>query len=130
MKEFGNTLKPSTAKRKGVETENIWISWLKDKWGLVNVERRRLNGTEDKGDVAGWVKQNGSHNVVVEIKSGAKLSIPEWLGELKEEKKNAKGDLGFIAVRPKGKPNAEDWFIIMPATEFMQLTREAGYLHD
>ena len=75
------------------------------------------------------MKENGSKSVCVEIKSGASLSIPKWLAELEAEKYNSHADLGFIAIRPKGKPAVKDWFIVMPFPEFMNLADEAGYLH-
>jgi len=126
---MGVYLKPSTAKSKGLETENKFVAFL-HKWGIVNAERRRLNGVLDKGDVSGWVKLDGSQSVCVEVKSGASLNLPLWLRELALEKVNAGADVGFVAVRPKGKPNVEDWYAIMPMPEFMALMREAGYMHD
>lgn len=121
-------MKPSTAKQKGLETENKFVAFL-HRWGIKTAERRRLNGVLDKGDIAGWSQQDGSHSVVVEVKSGASLDLPGWLRELKAEKQNAKADLAFVAVRPKGKPNVEDWYAIMPMEEFMKLSGEAGYLN-
>jgi len=123
-------MKPGTAKAKGAQTEIMYVKHLVEKYNLCNVERRHLAGALDKGDLAGWVKQDGSKSVCCEIKSGASLSIPKWLSELKAEKKNSNADVGFVVVRPKGKPAVEDWFVLMPHPEFMELMREAGYLHD
>jgi hypothetical protein len=114
-------MKPGTAKSKGRETENLLVEFLNKEYGLTT-ERRRLNGSADKGDIAGW------DDVCVEVKSGAALSLPQWLRELAAEIKNAKAKMGFIAVRPKGKPNPEDWFIVMPLPEFLELTEKAGML--
>ncbi|RTK94029.1 hypothetical protein EKI60_04715 [Candidatus Saccharibacteria bacterium] len=124
-------LKPSTAKRKGVETENFFVEYIKEKWGVVGAERRRLSGVEDRGDIAGWFKvKDGKKvkDVAVEIKSGAKLAIPTWMAELEVETLNAGADLGFIAVRPKGKPNVAEWYAMMEMDDFMALLREAGYV--
>jgi len=122
-------LKPRTAKAKGLDTENRFVLWLIEVWGLVNVERRRLNGILDKGDISGWVRQDGTKAVCVEVKSGASLDLPGWLRELAAEKANAKADVGFVTVRPKGKPNVDDWYGIMPMPELMVLLREAGYIN-
>lgn len=131
---FGNLwrgkLKPSTAKTKGAATEIAAVKEFQEVYNLKNVERRHLSGSCDKGDIAGWARLDKSRSVCVEIKSGATLAIPKWLAELKAEKCNAQADLGFVMVRPKGKPAVKDWFIVMPFPEFMELTREAGYLHD
>lgn len=120
-------MKPSTAKRKGAETEEMFVKYLHSK-GIVNAERRHLTGANDKGDIAGWVQRDGSKSVAVEVKSGAQLTIPQWLKELTVEVKNAKADTGCVAVRPKGKPNPSDWFVVIPMEMYMELMEEAGYL--
>lgn len=114
-------MKPNVAKAKGRETENIHVEYLKEN-GIVNAERRRLNGSSDQGDVTGWP------GMCVEVKSGAKLDVQQWLRELEVEIENSHSDMGYVAVRPKGKPNAEDWFAIMPMPLFMQLLKQAGWL--
>lgn len=120
-------MKPSTAKTKGRETENKYVEWLIDH-GVPNAERRRLLGVLDKGDISGWVKSDGSDSVVVEVKSGAKLDIAGWLKELECEISNAGGTIGFVVVRPKGKPNVDDWFVLMPLPEHHALMERAGFL--
>lgn len=120
-------MQPSTAKLKGARTEQLFVDYIKAK-GVPNAERRHLSGQLDKGDIAGWVKGDSSKSVAVEVKSGAALKIPEWLAELRAEIWNAKADTGFIAIRPKGKPNVEDWFTVIPIDILMSLLEEAGYL--
>jgi hypothetical protein len=116
-------MKPSTAKAKGRETENIHVDYLISQ-GVLQAERRRLNGSFDQGDVTGWP------GVCVEIKSGAKLDIQGWLRELEIEIKNSKAETGYVAVRPKGLPNAEDWFAVMSMPLFMELMKAAGWIPD
>lgn len=120
-------MKPSTAKAKGRETENMFVAWL-HAFGVKAAERRRLNGVLDKGDIAGWYDNSGERSVCIEVKSGAQLSLPKWISELRAEMLNSKADAGFIAIRPKGKPDVQDWFAVLPMPEMMQLMYEAGYL--
>lgn len=120
-------MKPSTAKAKGAATEQMFVDWVK-LHGAPNAERRHLSGQYDKGDIAGWVHGDGTKSVCVEVKSGAALKIPQWIGELTEEMKNSASDTGFIAIRPKGKPKVEDWFTVVPMTVLIKLLEEAGYL--
>ena len=120
-------MKPSTAKAKGAQTEQMFVDWIKLR-GVPNAERRHLAGQFDKGDVAGWVKGTGEKSVCVEIKSGAVLKIPEWISELEMEILNSDSDTGFIVVRPKGKPKVDDWFTVLPVEILMSLLEEAGYL--
>lgn len=100
-------MKPSTAKAKGRETENSFVQWMWDRWNRV-VERRRLTGAQDKGDISGWP------DVCVEVKSGAKVSIAKWLSELEDEMKNSESRYGFVAVRPPGNPHPDGWYAVMP----------------
>jgi len=120
-------MKPSTAKAKGAATEVAYVDFLR-KNGVPNAERRHLNGVLDKGDVAGWNAPDGSWNVVVEIKSGAVLSIPKWIKELRAEVRNANAITGHIVIRPKGLPDPKDWWVVMPVPEFMDLMEKAGYV--
>lgn len=114
-------MKPGTAKAKGRQTENALVEWLRAN-GVPHAERRRLAGVEDKGDIAGWPR------VCVEVKSGARIDIAGWLDELAKEIANAGADRGFVAVRPKGKPQPDDWFAVLPLPALLELLDEAGYL--
>lgn len=117
-------MKTSTAKSKGRDTENRFVSYARTAWGLVNIERRRLTGSSDMGDIAGWP------GVCVEIKSGARTNIAGWLTELAVEKSNSHATTGFVAVRPKGKPDPEDWYCVLPLPALMALMAEAGWIPE
>ena len=111
---------PGTAKAKGRETENVIVEYLRQ-WSPL-IERRRLNGSDDQGDIAGLP------GVCIEVKSGAKLSIPKWLSELEAEVKNSHAVWGTILCRLKGRPRAEDYIAILPVGTLVQLMIEAGWL--
>jgi len=111
---------PRTAKTKGRETENLFVEWVRDH-GVPHAERRRLNGSADRGDVGGWP------GVCVEIKSGARTDIAGWLQQLKVETDHAGADVGFVAVRPKGQPHPSGWYAVMPLPELMRLLVDAGW---
>lgn len=116
-------MKPSTAKAKGRATENLLVDWLRTH-GVPHAERRRLTGSADQGDITGWP------GICVEVKSGAKLDIAGWLAELAAEVRNSGATHGFVAVRPKGKPDPEDWFAVLPLPELVRLFAEAGWCGD
>lgn len=117
-------MKPATAKAKGRQTEAALVDWLRVN-GYPYAERRRLTGRDDQGDIAGIHGPAGS--VVVEVKSGARLDLAGWLEELRAEKLNAKADTGFVAVRPKGRPDPNAWWAVLPMPELLELLRKAGY---
>lgn len=114
-------MKPGQAKIKGRETESSFVKFCRD-WGLYNVERRRLTGSDDEGDIAGWP------GVCVEVKSGVRIDLPGWLSELRAEVENAKAEIGFIAIRPKGKPDPEDWYATLPLPWLFDLLAAAGWI--
>ena len=111
---------PGGAKVKGRETENLLVDWL-HRNGAPHAERRRLAGVADRGDVGGWP------GVCVEIKSGAKVDVAGWLAELAVEVRNAKADVGFVAVRPKGRPDPDGWWAVMPLPALLRLLVDAGW---
>ena len=113
-------MKPSTAKAKGRETEQAFVDWLK-RHGVPHAERRRLEGVDDRGDIAGLP------GVVLEVKSGARLDLPGWLRELEREMANDQADMGAVIIRPKGQPDPDDWVVAMPVGLWWELMREAGY---
>lgn len=116
-------MKPATAKVKGRQTEAALVDWLRVN-GVPHAERRRLTGAEDQGDIAGWV------GVVVECKSGARLDLAGWCKELAREIRHANAVHGMLAIRPKGKPDPEEWWAVMPLPAILKLFREAGWCAD
>lgn len=116
-------MKPGVAKAKGRTTENLLVEYLRSE-GLPYVERRRLTGSSDQGDIAGWP------GVCVEVKSAATWQPMRWLDELDHEAENARAATGFVAARPKGKPHPSDWVAIMRLPLLLDLMRSAGWIPD
>jgi Holliday junction resolvase len=117
-------VKPATAKVKGRATESALVEHLR-RHGWPHAERRRLTGRDDQGDIAGMRGPAG--DVAVEVKSGARLDVAGWLAELERETTAARAATGFVAVRPKGKPDPTGWFAVMPLPWLLDLLAEAGY---
>jgi hypothetical protein len=115
-------MKPATAKAKGTATETALVNYLRH-W-IPHVERRRLSGAHDRGDIA------GTPGLCWEVKSGARLDIAGWLHELAAEVHNDNARHGIIAVRPRGKPSPEDWFVVMTLPDLIELLIEARWLSD
>lgn len=116
-------MKPATAKAKGRQTESALVEHLR-RHGWPHAERRRLTGRDDQGDIAGMRGPSG--DVCVEVKSGARLDLGGWLAELERETAAARAATGFVAVRPKGKPDPTGWYAVMPLPWLLELLAEAG----
>ena len=110
-------MKPATAKVKGRATENLLVEYLRTR-GVPYAERRRLAGSGDRGDIAGWV------GVVVEVKSGARLDLAAWMNELAWEQVNDRADYGLLVIRPKGRPDPDTWWAVMPLRQAVELLTE------
>ena len=113
-------MKPGTAKAKGRETESLFVAYLQ-KW-VPFAERRRLSGSADRGDIA------GVPGIVFEVKSGARLDVAGWLAELDAEVEHDHAVHGYVVVRPKGKPNPEDWFVIQRLPDAIAVLIEAEWI--
>jgi hypothetical protein len=110
----------SKAKQKGTAAETAVVNWLKG-LGRKHVERRSLNGTSDRGDIA------GIPCVVLEVKNCAKMELSKWVSELEVEIKNDGAEVGAVIHKKRGTTNVGDWYATMPASLWYELINKAGY---
>lgn len=96
------------SKEKGTRAESDFVKYCRDVQGLRYVERRSLNGSKDRGDIA------GIPGVVVELKAAVTLRIPQWKAEVLQEVNNDKADLGVLVVKVPRKGVAQ-WDAWVPA---------------
>ena len=111
----------SKSKQKGTLAETAVAELLKNVWPLV--ERRALNGINDKGDIAGIPQ------IVIEVKNQKSYKISEWLKETKQEQVNAKADYGVLVIKPNGVgvSRVQDWWAVIPLSDLITLLQKAGY---
>lgn len=108
------------SKRRGTAAESAVVSYLVDR-GWPHAERRALQGSLDKGDVAGVA------GVMVEVKDCVKLDFGGWLKEALTEKVNAKAKVGVVWAKRKGKADAGEWYVVMTGQQFCDLLIDGGY---
>lgn len=106
---------------KGTKAESDLVTYLK--WWWPYAERRALQGTKDRGDIA------GIPGVVWEVKAGSRLEIPRWLAETRDETANDKAAYGLLVIKPKGVGSTRvgDWWSIMPVADSVRLLKAAGF---
>lgn len=109
----------SASRAKGTAAETAFVRYLNDS-GYFHAERRALNGSRDRGDIA------GVHGVTIEVKAAKTLALGAWLRELDAEMVNDRTDVGFLAVKPIGKTKGEDYFIVLRPEVMLRLLAEAG----
>lgn len=84
-------------------------------------ERRRTEGRNDRGDIAGVA------GVVIEAKNTTKLDISSALNEAQKEAENAGVQIAAAWIKRRGKSSAADGYVVMDGSTFMALLMEAGY---
>jgi hypothetical protein len=110
-------MNPSAIKAKGRAAENQMVQFLSRWWPMV--ERRRLAGVADRGDIAGIPR------TVIEVKSGARMDLPGWLRELEVEMGNDGAEFGCVAVKPRGTTDGAKFYCVMTGDQFVHLLRAA-----
>lgn len=112
----------SAARQKGTAAETAVVRYLNGH-GFPTAERRALHGALDQGDVT------GIPGVVIEIKNHRKYAFSEWMAETAEETENAKADIGFLVVKPRGvgATRVGEWWAVLAVADVVNLLRAAGY---
>jgi hypothetical protein len=106
---MGRTLK--SAKQAGATFETQIANYLADKVDD-RIERSRLQGANDRGDISGLRVYN--ERLVVECKNyGGRLNVTEWLKETEKERHNDNALAGFVVAKRKGTTNAGEQTVLM-----------------
>ena len=99
--------------------ENAVCDFLRPHWP--HVERRRLGGSRDRGDIAGLP------GVMIEAKNARKIELGPWLDEAKVETANAGAEIGFVWFKRRGKTSAGDGYVLMDGATLVKLLKAAGW---
>lgn len=111
----------SKSKQKGTAAETAVVKYLIEKLKKPHIERRSLNGINDRGDIT------GIPGVVIEVKNHARMTLAEWLEELDKEIKNDNASTGVVIHKKKGTTDVGKWYATMPVSVWADLITEAGY---
>lgn len=123
-----------TARQAGTKWETTIVRALVAA-GWPYAERRRLAGVQDRGDIA------GVPGVVIEAKNTNRLELAAAVDEALAEAANVDAAVAAMTVsgtvpapaialawiKRKGRPGAEDGYVVMDGRTAMRLLREAGY---
>ena len=108
------------SKRKGTGWESVIVDHLRAE-GWPHVERRSLNGSKDRGDIA------GIPGVVIEAKNCRTVELAEWVDEVEQERFSDNADIGVVWMKRRGRATAAYGYVVMTGAQFTRLLREAGY---
>lgn len=110
----------SRSRAKGTAWESAVVTHLRAH-GAPHAERRALNGSKDRGDVA------GIPGVVIECKSATRVEMAAWLDEAETERANDRADVGVVWIKRRGKTSPGAGFVVMSGDQFLHLLAAAGY---
>ncbi len=99
----------SASRRTGTAFESAVVAYLAEH-GFPHVERRAMNGSADRGDVAGvpgWA---------VECKAVRALDLAGWATEASREAVNARTPWWAVIVKRRGQPVAQSYVVLSLAT--------------
>ena len=101
-----------SAKDAGTRFETLVVGYLRSALGDDRIERRRLAGAHDRGDVAG-LRIHG-RRVVVECKDhGGRVEVAEWLREAEAERGNDDADFGVVVAKRRGVADPSQQIVMM-----------------
>ncbi|MGM9380310.1 hypothetical protein [Streptomyces antibioticus] len=107
----------SASKKKGTAAETAVVRFLRAV-GFTYAERRSLNGTQDRGDIAGLP------GIVIEVKNCSRQELAAWVEEAEREGDRDGASLGVVWHKRRGKADPRDWFVTMSGLMFAHLLRE------
>jgi hypothetical protein len=110
----------SKSKQKGTAAETAVVKYLREN-GFTQVERRALQGSQDKGDISGII------GLVIEVKDHKTMTLGQWMEELKVEIKNDAAKTGVVIHKRRGKGDVGEWYASMPVHIYLQLLKDLGY---
>lgn len=85
------------------------------------IERRRLGGSKDRGDIGG-VRDRDGRRVVLECKDyGGRLQPPEWLREAHTERDNDGAAVGVVVAKRRGTTNPGAQYVLMTVDDLVTL---------
>jgi hypothetical protein len=102
------------SKTKGTAAESAVVGYLATH-GFPDAERRALNGSQDRGDVA------GVPGTCIEVKAHRELELAAWLDEALREGRMANASVTVVWHKRRGKTNPGEWYVTMTGDTFALL---------
>ena len=91
------------------------------------IERRRLQGAKDRGDIAGL--RHLGNRIVVEVKDyGGRLQAAEWTTEAHQEMGNDDAIAGIVVAKRRGTTDPGSQWVLMTVNDLIGLL--AGHRPD
>lgn len=107
-----------SAKQAGARFEKIVADYLADQLDDDRIERRRLTGARDRGDIAG-IRHHGQR-VVIEAKDhGGRVQVGPWLNEADIERGNDDALVGIVVAKRRGTADPGEQIVLMTLADLV-----------
>ena len=109
----------ASAKKAGSAQETLMANYFAEALGDDRIERRRLAGSKDVGDIGG-IRVHGQ-KLCVEVKNCAKTDLPGWIREAHTEARNDGALCGVVTFKRRGTTDPGSQFVVMEARDLVAL---------
>lgn len=114
---------PQSAKQAGRSFETLIATYLAQELESDYIERRRLNGANDRGDIAG-VRDARGQRLVLELKNyGGRITPGPWVEEAHIEMGNDDAIAGIVVAKRRGTTNPGAQYVLMTVNDLIALIR-------
>lgn len=115
-----------SAKKAGTAFETAVATYLAQELESDFIERRRLTGTNDRGDIAG-VRDSHNRRIVIETKNyGGRVHLAEWIKEANQEAENDDAHVGLVIAKRRGTTDPGKQWVLMEAGDLVKLLKSPG----
>ena len=108
----------ASAKKAGTQMETLVAGYLNQHVDD-RIERRRLTGSKDHGDIAGL--RHMGEPVAVEVKNTARINLGAWATEAEIARGNSDSVAGIIVHKRHGKGQPADQWVTMTLGDLVAL---------
>lgn len=106
----------ASARKAGAAFEKSVADYLALQTGQ-SVERRRLNGSNDRGDITG-LSMLDCERVVIECKDCARVELAAWIAEAEREAANDGANVNAVAFKRRGVAEPGRQYVLMTLETF------------
>lgn len=107
-----------SAKKAGTAFETLVADYLREHVDD-RVERRRLSGSQDRGDISGL--RHACQPLAIECKSTTRTNLAGWADEADTARGNSDSLAGVVISKRHGRGAAKDQWVHMTLEEFVAI---------
>ena len=110
----------NSAKAAGTKFETLVTRYLRTTLDDDRIERRRMSGANDRGDISGL--RHMGQRIVLECKDyGGRLQPGPWIEETERERLNDDAGVGIVVAKRRGTTAPGEQFVLMTLADLVAL---------